>query len=101
MLSQKSISLLQNPFRLKKIDNTFQLERFGGRIAEMKMALFIVEHNLPFMVADHMAKICQSSFPDSDNAKNMQLGRTKATAIVKNIIGKDQFMTLCELYDTL
>ncbi|KAI8117673.1 SCAN domain-containing protein 3 [Lucilia cuprina] len=49
------------------------------------------------MVADHLVNVCQSSFSDSDIATNMSLGRTKANAIVKNVIGKKQFSTVCEL----
>ncbi|XP_061392997.1 uncharacterized protein LOC133328445 [Musca vetustissima] len=44
-----------------------------------------------------MTNVCQSSFTDSDIAKNMTLGRTKATSIIKNVTGKKQHAIVCEL----
>ena len=33
--------------------------------AEIKMAAFIVEHNLPFHVMDHLSDLVSNVFPDS------------------------------------
>lgn len=61
------------------------------------MALFIFEHNLPFIIADHLTKLCQRSFCNCEVASNIMLGRIKANAIIKNVVGKNQFFTLCDL----
>ncbi|KAL5237562.1 hypothetical protein ACI65C_004972 [Semiaphis heraclei] len=50
--------------------------------AEMLLCGFIAEHNLSLNSIDHLSKLCQEAFSDSD------IGRTKATAITKNVIGK-------------
>ena len=33
--------------------------------AEIKVAAFIVEHNIPFQVMDHLSHLLSSAFPDS------------------------------------
>ncbi|KAI8123867.1 hypothetical protein CVS40_5798 [Lucilia cuprina] len=45
------------------IDSVFTAEKYASKRAEINLALFIVEHNIPFAAADHMTKmnlqICQ------------------------------------------
>ncbi len=55
-------------------------------IAETYFSMFIAEHNLPFMAADHFSKLCKVMFPDSKIASEYSSGRTKATAIVKHAL---------------
>ena len=43
------------------------------------MACFIVEHNLPFAVADHLTSLVKKAFPDSKIAEKFQLGHTKVS----------------------
>lgn len=64
-----------------KIDEHYCSEQGFTKQCEIKLALFIVEHNLPFAVADHLSKVCQNCFGDSSPANTLTLGRTKATAI--------------------
>jgi len=56
--------------------------------AEIKLCGFLAEHNISFLSSDHLTEILKPCFPDSIIAKNIQLKRTKATAIVTNVIGK-------------
>lgn len=56
--------------------------------AELLLCGFISEHNLSFNTIDHLSKLCQEAFSDSNIAKGLNIGRTKATAITKNVIGK-------------
>ena len=51
--------------------------------AEMKFARFVVEHNLPIAVADHVTKLLPRMFPDSEIAQKFQCSRTKTTALIK------------------
>ena len=37
--------------------------------AEIKMATFVVEHNQPFAVMDHLSDLVKVIFPDSNIAK--------------------------------
>ena len=54
--------------------------------AETLFSNFIAEHNLPFLIADHLNKLCKKMFPDSKIAQKFSCGRTKASQIVKRAI---------------
>lgn len=60
------------------------------------MAAFIAEHNLPFTISDHLVKLIANICDDSTVAQGMTCGRTKATGIVKNVIGNENHEILCE-----
>ncbi|XP_063239989.1 uncharacterized protein LOC134540887 [Bacillus rossius redtenbacheri] len=55
--------------------------------AEIKLAGLIASNNLPFSLVDTLVPLCADIFPDSKIAKNVTLGRTKATAVVKDVLG--------------
>jgi len=59
-------------------------------IAEIKLAGYFAEHNVPFLGADHLSDLIKEIFPDSEIAKSINCKRTKTTAIVKNVIGASQ-----------
>ena len=50
--------------------------------AEVKIANFMVEHNVPFAVADHLSTLLCDIFPDSQIAKQYSSARTKTTSIL-------------------
>ena len=56
--------------------------------AEIKMAAFIVEHNLPFRVMDHLSGLVSTAFPDSKIAAKFCSKRTKTRSIIKNVMAK-------------
>lgn len=62
----------------------------GVRKTDIKLSAFVVEHNIPFRVADHFAELMRSCFPDSKIAGKLRLKRTKCTVIVKHIIAKEE-----------
>lgn len=52
--------------------------------AEIYFSIFLVEHNIPFLAADHFNNYdCKVMFPDSKIANNFASARTKNAAIVK------------------
>lgn len=53
--------------------------------AETLFANFIVEHNLPIAVSDHIGPLCKAAFPDSNIANKYGSGRTKTTAIIETL----------------
>lgn len=64
--------------------------------AELKMIMFLAEHNLPFLIMDHLPKCMASAGHDSNILKNVKCGRTKATMYLQSF--KDEFSkTICEL----
>ena len=50
--------------------------------AEVKIANFMVEHNIPFAVADHLSPLLRDVFPDSQIAKRYSSARTKTTSML-------------------
>lgn len=64
--------------------------------SEIRFAAFISEHDLPFTIAEHLPHFIQAVCPDSAVAKKLKCGRTKATAIVKNVTGRESFTQLIE-----
>ena len=54
--------------------------------AELCFARFVVEHNLPFAVADHFNKLAASMFPDSKIAQEFACARTKTAALVTHAL---------------
>lgn len=56
------------------------------KIAEIKLAGFVAEHNIAFNVMDHMVELLKSIFPDSKICNKINLKRTKVTNIIKHVI---------------
>ncbi|KAJ8935246.1 hypothetical protein NQ314_012921 [Rhamnusium bicolor] len=54
--------------------------------ANLRSALLVAEHNLSFNVIDHITKINKVNFKDSKVAESLQLGRTKCTMIIQNVL---------------
>ena len=50
--------------------------------AECLMANFIIEHNLPIAISDHLSPLVKKMFPDSKIAKQFACKRTKTTQII-------------------
>lgn len=56
------------------------------KITELKLVMFAVEHNLPFLIFEHLPKfIC--SLSDKSVLKSVKCSRTKATDLVNSKIG--------------
>lgn len=54
--------------------------------AEMKMCAFLVEHNLPFRIMEHMSDLMGKCFHDSEITKSFSCKRTKAAALTYNVL---------------
>ncbi|CAH1107030.1 unnamed protein product [Psylliodes chrysocephalus] len=59
--------------------------------AEIKLAAFISEYNLPMRLSDHLTPLLKDIFPDSKIAKEIQMGRIKCTCVIKNVLGQCHF----------
>ncbi|KAF0696484.1 Uncharacterized protein FWK35_00036827, partial [Aphis craccivora] len=86
-LSARSIKNVKTPINNYFDSKNIKIQEKINR-AEMLLCGFIAEHNLSLNSIDHLSKLCQEAFSDSDIAKGLSIGRTKATAITKNVIGK-------------
>ena len=49
------------------------------------MTSFIVSHNLPISVADHMTPLLKSMFPKSEHVQQYACKRTKTTEILHEL----------------
>lgn len=63
------------------------------KMAEIKIAAFVVEHHLPFQAMDHLSDLVSSIFPDSEIAQSFHSKHTKTRAIVKHVLA-DNFRDL-------
>ncbi|CAH2002280.1 unnamed protein product [Acanthoscelides obtectus] len=61
------------------------------RRAELKLTMFIHEHNLPFILMDHLILLLSVICPDSTIAKELKCARTKATNLTRCIAEEHQF----------
>lgn len=66
--------------------------------AELKIAGLLATNNLAFRLVDELIPVLKSSFQDPDVVKDINLHRTKATGLIKNVLGPS---FSCELYDIL
>lgn len=64
--------------------------------AEIKIAAFVAEHNLPIRICDHLIHLLKDTFPDSKTVQGIQMGRTKATGVIEHVLAKSHFDELVE-----
>ena len=55
--------------------------------AEAILSHMLVEHNIPFLLMDHLPAVISHAFPDSKIAREVKCARTKTTCIVKHALG--------------
>lgn len=60
--------------------------------AELRIAMFVIEHNFSFNSTDHLVQLLKSISPEV--ISKVSCNRTKATAIVKNVLGATGFENL-------
>lgn len=65
--------------------------------ADLHIAAFISEHNLPYNLMEHFPDLLRKLCPDSDIAKQIHCSRTKCSCIVKNVLGKKNKEEICEI----
>lgn len=88
--SQKHIVISQSTQKQRTLeDSVSRSNNFENQVkeAEVRVAAFIVEHNLSFNISDHLSELIKSCSPDSRISKPLACGRTKCTGIVKNVTG--------------
>ena len=54
--------------------------------SEVKIANFLVEHNIPLAVSDHLSPLLRDVFPDSAIAQKYRSCRTKVTSMLNMAI---------------
>ena len=69
--------------------------------AEAILCNMLVEHNLPFLLMDHLPGLLSHAFPDSKIAKEVKCARTKSTAVVKHAIAPAIHNTMISMVNLL
>jgi len=64
--------------------------------AEISIAAFFCEHNSSILSCEHLVKVVKRAAKDSAIVKDVKLGRTKCSAIVRNVIAKTETEALAE-----
>ena len=84
---KEKVSALADPF-IVRLDSMLVDRGTQSSVqdAEIKMAGFLSEHDLPFKVMDHLSDLLPKIFPDSKIASRFKSKRTKTTNIVKNAL---------------
>ena len=76
--------------RISEVCSQSQSKKFVEDVCHAELhvcfARFVVEHNLPFAVADHFNKLAPLMFPDSKIANEFACARTKAAALVTHAL---------------
>lgn len=60
------------------------------KIAEIKLSAFLAEHNIAFLAINHLESVLKNIFKDSKICQKINLKRTKATNIIKNVIAPSE-----------
>lgn len=66
------------------------------RLAELKVGMFISEHNISFNTADHLVQLIKTIGINPEVVTKISCNRTKATAIVNNVLGSSGFQNIIE-----
>lgn len=67
---------------------------FKRKEAEIRMAMFVTEHNISLRTSDHLVQLMKNIDPNFEIIQTMTCNRTKATAVVNQVIGKYEFENL-------
>ncbi|CAH1995712.1 unnamed protein product [Acanthoscelides obtectus] len=90
-------SIKSQPSMTKFVTDTKRRQRAQDtKEAEIRLAAFVAEHNLPFTVMEHLPDLIKNICSDSEIARGLASSRNKTTSIVKNVIGQEEFLNVCE-----
>lgn len=96
---KNNMAKLKNTPKIAEIFPNEQHKRHNTllKTAELNICIFLHEHNLPFLLADHLLKFLPHICPDSEVAKSLSCSRTKATYITKECLAKQQMQEISEI----
>ena len=101
--TKKHRDFVENLKKIPKIGTFFNTSDSGNEVttAECLFASFILEHNLPIAIADHAGQLFKKMFPKCDTAKKFACGRTKTTAIIKEMASESKKSLVNHLKNTV
>lgn len=85
---------IQKPSSIQKFTNAETFATRRARKAEIMIATFLGQHNLPFMLSGSLTQLIKKLDLDLNVKKKLTCNRTKCTAVVCNITEKCVFQKL-------
>lgn len=86
VLAKKSTKTVAAFFERKGISSVEK----NAQTFEIRISMFFAEHNVALHIVDHLIPLLKIIVPDSEIIKKAELGRTKCTEIIKNVIAKEE-----------
>ncbi|XP_036347165.1 uncharacterized protein LOC118756513, partial [Rhagoletis pomonella] len=68
----------------------------SAKAMEIRLCMFVAEHNLPFTALDHLAK-CIKTVKDSRIISNLSINRHKGQNIIKSVTGPENCRQISEI----
>lgn len=84
---QTAASAIKSTTNISKALQNSTSKNGSVKRAELKMVGTLTTNHLAFRLVDDLIPVLKSCLPDSDILKDVNLHRTKATALVKNVLG--------------
>lgn len=96
MKHQKAAKAVSNTRSISEMNqnilsSTSTLEKKPKEV-ELRIAMFVTEHNISFNITDHLVQLIKSISPEVIG--KISCNRTKTTAIVNNVLGATNFENL-------
>lgn len=95
---------IQNIKAVKSTVSVLEMPSVSGRRkekqvkeGELRLVSFLNELNLPHFAITQLVQVVKAACPDSEIVKEFKCGRTKCTAMIKNVLGAEEEEELCEL----
>lgn len=93
---KKNESALKKQPRLEMKKSEFNSLLQQVKIAEIRILLFILQQNLPFVLISPLVELIKCVAVDSEIAKHLKIGKTKATETTKTILLEEANIDLRE-----
>ncbi|KAL5232786.1 hypothetical protein ACI65C_000196 [Semiaphis heraclei] len=87
----KNVKSVKNVVPINQMLETVSESGNLVKTAELRLAMFISEHNIAFRTTDHLVQLLKVLNSESQTIKNISCNRTTATKIVTNVIGVTGF----------
>lgn len=92
----KALNSVQNVLQINKMVSTMHTTNVEKltKEAEIRLSMFITEHNISIRTSDHLVQLFKTICPESVVVKSMTCNRTKATSIINNVVGEYYYTSL-------
>lgn len=94
------VKALRSQPKLDEKKEELKARRCKLKIAELQILMFIIEHNLPFVLIDSLVLLIKSVASDSLLVKELQMGRTKATETTCGILLEESNSIISNILQT-